>query len=110
MKLLDYGLYQVYKNLGMVGTSYDVQETDTQIIVTLGVPGLTKKDIDVTIREGSRLRIKSMRSTKFAPDFLYVFSIPCPVLKDETYAVVQDGILSVYIQKAESFDFKVKLK
>jgi HSP20 family molecular chaperone IbpA len=109
MELLDHGLYQIYRNLGVSIESYDVQETDDKIIITFGVPGLVKKDIDVTIRGGTKLRIKSMRSTKFTPDFLYVFAIPCSILKEETYAVVQDGILTVYIQKAESLEFKVKL-
>jgi HSP20 family molecular chaperone IbpA len=110
LRLLDFGLYQIYKNLGVVGTSYDVQENDEQFIITIGVPGLVRSDIDITIRGGKRMVIKSKRSTKFTPDFSYVFHIPCKVIKDETFATVKEGVLTVFIQKAEDSDYKVELK
>ena len=110
LKLLDYGLYQVYKTLGVVGTSYDVVENDKQFIITIGVPGLLRNDIDITIREGKRMIIKSKRSSKFTPEFSYIFIIPCVVIRDETYATVKDGILSVFIKKAEHGDYRIKMK
>jgi HSP20 family molecular chaperone IbpA len=110
MRLFDCGLYQVYKTLGAVGTSYDVVENDEQFIITIGVPGLVRDDIDITIRDGKRMVIKSKKASKFTPEFSYVFTIPCVVVKNETYASVRDGVLSVFIQKAEPSDYKIELK
>lgn len=107
LRLQDYGLYQVYKTLGVVGTSYDVVENDNQFIITIGIPGLIRDDIDITIRDGKRMVIKSKRVSRFTPEFSYVFIIPCVVVRDETYATVKNGVLSVFIQKTEVSGSKI---
>jgi HSP20 family molecular chaperone IbpA len=108
--MLDYGLCQIYKNMGMMGTSYDVQENDEHFVITMGVPGLVRDDIEILIKGGRRMQIKSKKSAKFTPDFSYVFSIPCAVDKEETHATVKNGVLTVFIKKTESSDYNIELR
>jgi HSP20 family molecular chaperone IbpA len=110
LRLLDSGLYQIYKNLGVIGMSYDTEENEEKIIFTMSVPGMTDADVDVRIKDGRRLTIKSINSSKYTPEFHYAFILPCKVIKKETYATVKNGVLTVYIQKAEPDEYKVSLK
>jgi len=109
-RLLDYGLYQSFKTLGAFGAMYDMQENENELIFTMGVPGLVQENIDIRIRDGKRLVIKSLKSSKYTPEFYYTFILPCEVIKKETYANIENGVLEVHIQKAEPNEFKVKLK
>ena len=110
LKMLDFGLYQIYKNLGAFGMSYDVNEVDDKIIFTMGVPGMVEDDIDIRIKDGRRLIVKSLKPSKYVPEFNYAFILPCKVIKKETYASVKNGVLTIYIQKAEPDEYKVSLK
>lgn len=109
LRLLDYGLYQAYKTLGAFETAYDVKNTEEEIVFTMGIPGLVEEDVDIKIREGKRFIIKSKRHSKFTPPFSYVFSLPCRINKDETYASVKNGILEVHLKKEKADEFNVKL-
>jgi HSP20 family molecular chaperone IbpA len=110
MRMIDSGLYQVYKNLGVFGTVYNIEDIEGKIIFTMGVPGLIKRDIDVRIRDNRRLIVRCDKDSKFTPPFYYAFILPCEVDKDETFAITRDGVLTVSIQKKESSDYKVALK
>jgi len=80
LKLLDSGLYQIYKNLGAFGISYDTEENEEKIIFTMSVPGMTDADVDVRIRDGRRLTVKSIRSSKYTPEFHYAFVLPLSLI------------------------------
>ena len=110
MRMLDYGLYQIFSNFGVAGASYDVTENDEQFILSIGVPGLTRSDVDITVQNSKRMIIKSIKSNRFSPEFSYVFTIPCEVDKEKTYANVKNGILTVYIQKKEGSEYKISLE
>jgi HSP20 family molecular chaperone IbpA len=110
MKLMEYGLFQLYKNLGVFGTVYDIEDLDDKIIFTMSVAGLRYADIDVRIRDGKRLIVRCSKDCKYTPPFYYAFSLPCEVIKEETFCTVKDGLLTVTIQKKESSEFKVALK
>jgi HSP20 family molecular chaperone IbpA len=110
MKMLDYGLFQLYKNLGVYGAAYDVQDNDDEIIFTMGVPGMKEEDIDVRVRDNKRLVIKSLKTSKYTPEFNYVFTLPVGIIKKETYAMVHDGLLEVHLKKEEKNEFKVSLR
>jgi HSP20 family molecular chaperone IbpA len=110
LKLFDYGLYQMYKNLGAFGMSYDVEEKEDQIIFTMGVPGMAEGDIDVRVKDGRRLVVRSLNKSKYVPDFCYSFVLPCKVIKKETYATVKNGVLSIFIKKAEPDEYKISLR
>ena len=110
LRLLDHGLYQIYKNLGAFGMTYNIEDTEEQIIFTMGVPGMKEGDMDIRIKDGLRLVVKSVNKSRYTPDFCYAFILPCKVIKKETYATVIDGILSVFIKKAEPDEYKVSLR
>ena len=110
MNIIDYGLYQVYKNLGVVGTSYDIQENDDQYIFTIGIPGLSREDIDIRIVNGKRLIIKSLKEARFTPKFNCAYVLASEVIKKETYATVKDGILTVFLKKKENSEYKIRLE
>jgi HSP20 family molecular chaperone IbpA len=110
MNIIDYGLYQIYKNLGVVGTSYDAQETEDEIIFTMGVPGLAREDIDIRIVNNRRLVIKSIKDARFTPKFNCAYVLPCEIAKKETYATVKEGILTVHIKKKENSEYRISLE
>jgi HSP20 family molecular chaperone IbpA len=99
MKLLDHGLCQLHKNLGVIEMAYDTITTDDKIVIKLPVPGLHECDIDVRIVGNRRLIVKNTRDCKFTKEFYYVFAIPCEIIKDDTYIVLRDGILTICVQK-----------
>ena len=110
LRLLDHGLYQMYKNLGAFGMAYNIEDTKEQIIFTMGVPGMKEGDVDIRIKDGRRLVVKSINKSKYTPEFCYVFLLPCKIIKKETYGNIENGVLSVYIQKAEPDEYKINLK
>jgi HSP20 family molecular chaperone IbpA len=99
MRLLESGLCQIYKNLGVFGTVYNIEDLEEKIIFTMSVPGLMRKDIDVLIRDDKKLIVKCDKDSKFTPPFYYAFILPCEVDKEETFAITKDGVLTVSIQK-----------
>jgi HSP20 family molecular chaperone IbpA len=109
-RLLDYGLYQMYKTLGCVGMSYDVDENDKTITINVSVPGLKKEDIEVKVRDGRRLVLKSVKSSKYTPDFYYSFILPSEITKKGAIASLQDGVLTVKLEKKEGTEFKLSLE
>jgi HSP20 family molecular chaperone IbpA len=109
MRMLDYGLFQLYKNMGVFGTAYDVEENENEIIFKMGVPGLDKEDIDILIRNGKRLIIKSEKNSKFTQPFYYAFVLPYPINEKETEAGIKNGILIIKLKKVEPDDYKVQM-
>lgn len=91
----------------------DVSETDSEIHVTVELPGLSEKDIDVELRE-DRLRIagekKDERSTKehnfhrvertFGA-FERIIPLPAKVKHEGTQARFKDGVLTIVMPKVE---------
>lgn len=110
LRFLDYGFYQMYKTMGCFGINYDVQETEKQIFFKMGTPGLKKEDIEIKIRDGKRLIVKSLKSNKFTQDFYYAFVLPTEISKDETFASLEDGILTVTLEKKKPKEFNVRLQ
>jgi HSP20 family molecular chaperone IbpA len=97
--LFDFGLFQFSKNLGVTGNLYHLYENDEEMVLSLGVPGLVREDIDVILSSRKRIIIKSKRGNKFTPRFQYIFSIPSKVKKDDIYASVISGVLEVHIKR-----------
>lgn len=110
LRMLDYGFYQIYKNLGVFGTFYDTTENDENITFTMSVPGLMEDGIDIRIKESRRLVVKSLKSSKYTPDFNYAFVLPCKVIKKETFANLKDGVLTIVMKKDKPDDYQVRLK
>ncbi len=91
----------------------DIAETNDAFIVTAELPGLNKKDIHVTYKdgvltiEGERKREKEEKEVNFYRveryygKFCRTFHLPAEVREDKIEANYKDGILTVHLPKAE---------
>lgn len=98
----------------------DVSETDKTIEVTIDVPGMDEKDLEVTLK-GDHLIISGERKTeseKEEKDFHRIeraygrferrFLLPCEVKENEVRGGVRQGVLVVTLPKAEKAKVGVK--
>lgn len=89
----------------------DLKETDGEMIATMDLPGIDKKDVDITIAEGE-LSVKAERKTESESEeknyhrrertysrFERRLSIPTGVKIDEARACLDDGVLTITIPK-----------
>jgi HSP20 family protein len=91
----------------------DIRETEEAYLVTAELPGLTKKDVDVTVENsiltlsGERRWEKSSESETYHRmerafgRFSRSFTLPHQVEADKVKANFKDGLLTVSIPKAE---------
>jgi len=91
----------------------NIRETDTAFLVEAELPGLTKKDIEITL-ENNLLKLSGER--RFEKDtneenyhrverqygqFLRTFSLPSQVDSNAVKATFKDGVLTIEVPKAE---------
>ena len=91
--------------------AFDIRETDEQILLSAALPGLNKKDIDISLHDGV-LTITAERE-KRATDknetvhyaeqrygkFARSFSLPTEVDEDKVEAKYNQGVLSIALNK-----------
>ena len=93
--------------------SVNIRETEQAFFVEAELPGLTKKDIDITL-ENNMLKLSGER--RFEKDtneesyhrversygsFLRTFSLPSQVNAESVKASFKDGVLTIEVPKAE---------
>lgn len=91
----------------------DVQEDKDRFTISMELPGLSKDDVSLTVREGM-LTIEGERKQEDEKEgvnyhrverrygkFLRSFQLPVRVQEDKIEAVFKDGVLTVQIPKAE---------
>lgn len=91
----------------------DVQEDKDRFTINMELPGLSKDDVSLTVREGV-LTIEGERKQEDEKEgvnyhrverrygkFLRSFQLPVRVKEDKIEAVFKDGVLTVQIPKAE---------
>jgi HSP20 family protein len=90
----------------------DVFETKDDLVVTVELPGLSEKDIHLSIT-GDVLTIKgergmastspenAYRSERWYGKFERSLSLPIPVQADKVKATYRDGVLTINLPKAE---------
>lgn len=112
----------------MVGTfspSIDVQETDDEVRITAELPGLERKDVELSF-EGNCLMLKGEKSEhkehkegmyfsreRYYGSFSRMIPIPCEVHADKIDATFKNGVLSVRMPKtdeAKRLHRKVEIK
>lgn len=99
------------KDTGLV-PSTDIYEEDGQLVVKTELPGIDKKDLDVSL-EGDRLSIKAEKKAETKEDanhrtreryygrYFRTVTLPYPVKEDEISATYENGILELKFPKAE---------
>ncbi|HEY7038908.1 MAG TPA: Hsp20/alpha crystallin family protein [Methylomirabilota bacterium] len=91
----------------------DMYETKNEVVVTAELPGLTEKDVHVSItgdlltiqgerRGESELEDAShYRRERWFGKFVRTFSLPVPVETSQIKATYRDGVLTVKLPKSE---------
>jgi HSP20 family protein len=90
----------------------DIEETDDAYIVELDLPGVGKKDVDVSMsgqvltirgerKEKERVGILRRRVRKVG-EFSFEVQFPQPVKEDDLTANLDDGVLVVRVPKADA--------
>ncbi|MDX1671622.1 MAG: Hsp20/alpha crystallin family protein [Balneolaceae bacterium] len=91
----------------------DMSETETKYLIHVDLPGLTKDDITINIKD-NRLTISGkrkkemeekdenfLRRERFKGSFLRTFTFPDKVKDEKVKATFNDGVLTVNVPKAE---------
>lgn len=91
----------------------DLSETDDAYTLTVDLPGLTKKDIEVSYQD-HRLTISGerkeeskeegedfLRQERYVGKFTRAFTMPTEVKEDKIKASFKDGVLTVNVPKSE---------
>ena len=102
---------------GMVAGTWapavDIYETPDSIVLQAELPGLSKDDIDIQVRDnvltlkGERRSEKEVKEGNYLRveraygGFQRAFTLPAAVQADKVRAVFRDGVLDVSIPKAE---------
>jgi HSP20 family protein len=93
--------------------SAEMEETDQAILLKFEVPGLTVKDIDISVSEDSitvhgerKSESKTEEDGVVRSEFRYgtferMMRLPALVQNDKTHAEYKDGILKITLPKAE---------
>jgi HSP20 family protein len=79
--------------------SWDAEETDSHYLLSMDVPGVSKDQLNVEF-QGSHLLISGERQ-RFGK-FRKAFTLPKGVDASKVEANCTDGVLRVYLPKAES--------
>ena len=95
--------------------SVDIEEADEKYVIKADLPGVDKKDIDVKLENGlltirgekqteteTGKGTKRHRTERFHGSFARSFTLPDAVKADEVDASYKDGVLTLYIPKAET--------
>jgi HSP20 family protein len=98
----------------------DVYETDTEVVVKMEVPGVSKEDLGITLGE-EELTVKGeahkdeevnetgyYRRERRYGAFARTVALPAAVIADKAKATFKDGVLHVRIPKAEQPEEKKK--
>jgi len=102
-----------YQEPGTWAPEVDVEETHDAIILRADLPGMSKKDMHISV-ENNRLTIRGERKSEHAErgksfhriertcgSFCRSFALPATVLGDKVEATYKDGVLEVTVPKAE---------
>ncbi|MFZ5572628.1 MAG: Hsp20/alpha crystallin family protein [Thermodesulfobacteriota bacterium] len=90
----------------------DISETDTAFLVSMELPGIDMKKLDITYSNGT-LTVKGEKqketvigetcncSERYAGSFTRRFQMPGPVFTDKIDAAYRDGVLRISLPKSE---------
>jgi HSP20 family protein len=93
--------------------SVDIYETPDQVVLKAELPGLTREDIDINVRNntltlrGERKFEREVKEENYLRieraygSFQRSFTLPATIQQDKIKAVFKDGVLEVSLPKAE---------
>lgn len=90
----------------------DIRETDNDLVVYAALPGLTKKDVSLEVRQNTLVisgRMKALGSEEDCwvrrelprGEFYRAFTLPADVVAGKVTASMSDGVLEVRLPKVE---------
>ncbi|WP_295315845.1 Hsp20/alpha crystallin family protein [Roseobacter sp.] len=106
--------------VGMIGPSTDVTETEKSVDVSIELPGMTEKDIDIsltsdsmTIRGEKKIEHKDERKGVYMSErsygsFYRTVPLPAGVDTDKAEATFKNGVLTVSLPKTAEAQAKIK--
>jgi len=99
----------------------DIRETDNNLIITVDLPGVEKKDIQLKVTENT-IEIKAERSHKEEQKkkgyyklersyggFYRALTLPCKIKPEKAKAELKNGVLKITLPKKEKL-VKIKAK
>lgn len=96
--MLDRGIYQLSKSIGLNRKYYVENEDQYGISIRIAVPGVkSSREIKATVSSG-KLKV-FFNGNEFCDSFLYLYKLPDNVIKEETFADLNDGVLEIFIPK-----------
>lgn len=95
----------------------DIEERDDDVVITVDLPGVDKKDVEVTITEDG-LRLKARRELKEGSYFLRerrgsferLITLPGEVRAEEAKAKLKDGVLEIVVPKLVSAKKRIAIE
>jgi len=108
----DWGFPETYLDEGQWTPAADISETDSHYFVSMELPGIDMKEMDIAYADGLlTVKGEKVRTTdigeacycteRYAGSFQRIFRIPGSVDKDKIDATYKDGILKVSLPKSE---------
>lgn len=100
---------------GLVGMGWtpavDIRETEGELILTAALPGLTKQDVNLEIKENTLVISGTLKTESGDQDswvrrelprgeFYRAFSLPADVLTAKAKAAMANGVLEIRLPKA----------
>jgi HSP20 family protein len=92
-----------------------IRKTETEYVVLLSIPGLTKDDLKISTKEGilkiSFEKVESDDSVYFTSSFVKSYNIPDDVKEKDIVGKVENGILELTlpIDKKKSIERQISL-
>jgi HSP20 family protein len=92
----------------------DVSETDTAVVVRAELPGMKKKEVEISLQDnvltlqGEKTRKKKTKHEKFSllersfGRFYQAFTLPAPIDPEQVTATFTHGVLTITLPKTES--------
>lgn len=102
----------------------DMYETDKELVIKAELPGLSSKDVDITLTDdsitikGERKQTEEVKGENYYRRescygaFQRTLPIPVPVKKENVKATFKDGVLEIRLpkEKVESKGIKIKVE
>lgn len=71
-----------------------VEKTETEYVLKLSVPGLTKEDLKITVKEGIlRIAFEKEEGSTFVSKFTKSYTLPDDVNENQIEGKVENGVL-----------------